>query len=490
MTSLTRPHRDTKASGADTSQMDKLCTNYGPLIGHLNGTAYYDMPAPHALVNPAVNAQLRALGFGYRAKYLHQTALMVAREAPGWLDALRNPERPAYGAAATPRSAGPMTGRGHAGYRAAHEALLALQGVGPKVADCVCLMGLGWGEAVPVDTHVWQIAQRDYKFGRGKKSATLSKAMYDAVGDHFRELWGEQAGWAHSVLFTADLRTFADRAAGSVRVKEESVETKVKPEDEEIDATVVKEEQMNGVKQEIDQVDKPKIKKEYLKKGQPSDGDITDDDSVGEGYIVGFDADGRPIVQPYDFDADLSAESEVDQDEDGWTTFSETSSAGDRRREAKKDKLGKLEKIKEEPPSPEVKKERFDSSLIDQNVKIQDVKMEDVKMEGGPLIVKEEAVTMTPVSQQAIKKEETISPRVKKETATAAVVVKKEAMAVRDNNRASKMKVEDEVADFVKPVDEAVSIKAEMTSPESAIGRKRKSPRAVLARRQSKRIRT
>ena len=46
-----------------------------------------------------------------------------------------------------------MMSGGRDGYRTAHAELLALQGVGPKVADCVCLMGLGWGEAVPVDTH-------------------------------------------------------------------------------------------------------------------------------------------------------------------------------------------------------------------------------------------------------------------------------------------------------------------------------------------------
>lgn len=38
-------------------------------------------------------------------------------------------------------------------YKDAHEALLGLQGVGPKVADCVCLMSLDKAEAVPVDTH-------------------------------------------------------------------------------------------------------------------------------------------------------------------------------------------------------------------------------------------------------------------------------------------------------------------------------------------------
>lgn len=99
---------------------------------------------------------------------------------------------------------------GREAYRQAHEELLQLPGVGPKVADCVCLMGLGWGEAVPVDTHVWQIAQRDYKFGRGKHKS-LTKATYDAVGNHFRQLWGQEAGWAHSVLFAADLRTFSER---------------------------------------------------------------------------------------------------------------------------------------------------------------------------------------------------------------------------------------------------------------------------------------
>ena len=77
---------------------------------------------------------------------------MVSQEhEDGWLDSLRNPESPVLGAKVS--GAGKMRPEGREGYREAHEALLALQGVGPKVADCVCLMGLGWGEAVPVDTH-------------------------------------------------------------------------------------------------------------------------------------------------------------------------------------------------------------------------------------------------------------------------------------------------------------------------------------------------
>ena len=62
---------------------------------------------------------------------------------------------------------------------------------------------------LPVNT-VWQIAQRDYKFGKGKHHS-LTKATYDAIGDKFRSMWGKEAGWAHSVLFTADLRTFSEK---------------------------------------------------------------------------------------------------------------------------------------------------------------------------------------------------------------------------------------------------------------------------------------
>lgn len=132
--------------------MDKLCKQYGPCIGHMDSRPFHDMPKPSDLAHPSVEAHLRQLGFGYRAKYIYQTAVMIANEhEPGWLDSLRNPESPVRGCKIA--SAGPMRPEGREGYRTAHAELLALQGVGPKVADCVCLMGLGWGEAVPVDTH-------------------------------------------------------------------------------------------------------------------------------------------------------------------------------------------------------------------------------------------------------------------------------------------------------------------------------------------------
>lgn len=211
------------------SQMvHKLCLHYGPYIGAIGDEVFHDFPTPATLTAPGVEAHLRELGFGYRARYIAQTAQNISKDRPeGWLLSLRNPASIAWGAAA------PVKDTAHEEaptYKRAHEQLLELTGVGPKVADCVCLMGLGWGEAVPVDTHVWQIAMRDYKFGGKSKNKTLTKALYDAVGDHFRELWGSQAGWAHSVLFTADLRTFSDRLVEEAPGEDVAAEVAVKVE--------------------------------------------------------------------------------------------------------------------------------------------------------------------------------------------------------------------------------------------------------------------
>ncbi|KAH7123986.1 DNA glycosylase [Dendryphion nanum] len=216
-----------------STMMSNLCLHYGPLIGHINGVPYHDIPTPEALADSKVEAHLMKLGFGYRAKYIYKTAVMVACKDEGldWLDNLCNPESPAFGKEWG--DAGPLEEGGREGYRKAHQELLTLHGVGPKVSDCVCLMGLGWSESVPVDTHVWQIAQRDYRFGKGKHSS-LTAATYLAVANHFRKLWGKEAGWAHSVLFTADLKVFSERLVEQKEVKEEHTLIKHEPDVETV----------------------------------------------------------------------------------------------------------------------------------------------------------------------------------------------------------------------------------------------------------------
>ena len=94
-------------------------------------------------------------------------------------------------------------------------------GVGMKVADCVALFSLDQPATVPVDTHVWQIARRDYdhdrdpgqdlKGGRLSAARSLTPTVYESVGDVFRARFGAAAGWAHSVLFAAELSEFRQK---------------------------------------------------------------------------------------------------------------------------------------------------------------------------------------------------------------------------------------------------------------------------------------
>jgi N-glycosylase/DNA lyase len=215
------------------SQMvHKLCNHYGPLIAHVGNEPFHDFPTADALTGAGVEAHLRELGFGYRAKYISQTATTVAASEPEWLERLTNPKNPGWGA----EKYGKID---RSTYKDAHMKLSELSGVGPKVADCVCLMGLGWGEAVPVDTHVWQIAQRDYKFGGKMKTKTFNKVMYDSVGDHFRKIWGSQAGWAQSVLFTANLKSFADRKEAKVEAEDVKVEPDIEDVKVEVEEKVI-----------------------------------------------------------------------------------------------------------------------------------------------------------------------------------------------------------------------------------------------------------
>ncbi|XP_077938893.1 N-glycosylase/DNA lyase isoform X1 [Gasterosteus aculeatus] len=144
--------------------VDRLCQDLGAPLGTLDGTSYHDFPSLSALAGGGVEARLRDLGFGYRAPFLQRSAAQIlAGDGPQWLEGLRT-----------------------APYAEAHKALCALPGVGAKVANCVCLMSLDKAEAVPVDTHVWQIAKRDYGYTAGKAQKSIPDKLQRDLGRYRR----------------------------------------------------------------------------------------------------------------------------------------------------------------------------------------------------------------------------------------------------------------------------------------------------------------
>lgn len=120
-------------------------------------------------------SELRERGFGYRATTICRVARYLT-EHPMWLNSLRGKS-----------------------YEDARGELIEIEGIGLKVADCVCLFGLGHEVAVPVDTHLWQSACELYLPQLKGKGLTVNR--YLAVGNFFRDRFGELAGWAHQYLF-------------------------------------------------------------------------------------------------------------------------------------------------------------------------------------------------------------------------------------------------------------------------------------------------
>lgn len=164
----------------------------------------YSFPTAETLSQRCSEDDLRTLGMGYRAKFILNSAKLLAAKPGGagpWLHSLRN------GAHDVKEDQVDGEEPSSTSRQLVQTALLELPGVGQKVADCVALFSLDQSETVPVDTHVWEIAIRDYA-PHLRDSKSLTPAIYEQVGNVFRDLFQQRAGWAHSVLFAAELPAF------------------------------------------------------------------------------------------------------------------------------------------------------------------------------------------------------------------------------------------------------------------------------------------
>ena len=118
-------------------------------------------------------AELRACQFGFRARFIHQTAQFLAAN-PGWLEATET-----------------------APYAEAKDRLCSLPGVGEKIADCVLLFGANRLEAFPVDTWILKAMAARYGLHDWKPAQ---------VAQFGRAHFGPLAGLAQQYLFAYERR--------------------------------------------------------------------------------------------------------------------------------------------------------------------------------------------------------------------------------------------------------------------------------------------
>ncbi len=96
-----------------SGMVERLCNTYGEKIAEVSGESYYAFPTVDALCTSGTEKMLRDLGFGYRAKFIAQTASQIkAKNDANWLCSLREKS-----------------------YDDAKKELMTLPGVGAKVLD-------------------------------------------------------------------------------------------------------------------------------------------------------------------------------------------------------------------------------------------------------------------------------------------------------------------------------------------------------------------
>ena len=120
--------------------VETICQKYGQKKINFKGEVYYDFPTVEQL-SLATEEELRACNLGYRSKYLVKTSESILRKEVD-LTALLS-----------------LT------FEEAKKELLKLTGVGVKVADCICLFGLHHMDGFPIDTHIKQVLEAEYKDG-------------------------------------------------------------------------------------------------------------------------------------------------------------------------------------------------------------------------------------------------------------------------------------------------------------------------------------
>ena len=152
-----------------------------PLRGRVRVGVKEETIARHTFPKPvdlaeAGEAELRRLKLGFRAPYVHQAAIAVVEKRLD-LDYL----------VAAP-------------YPEAKAELMALKGIGDKIADCIALMSLEKMEAFPIDVWVRR-ALADWYFppepgSKGRKTPT-NRVLLEWAQDYF----GRYAGYANQYLF-------------------------------------------------------------------------------------------------------------------------------------------------------------------------------------------------------------------------------------------------------------------------------------------------
>lgn len=148
--------------------IESICESFGESAGKFKGIEFFTFPRPEVIAKLS-EGELAPIRLGYRAKYILETARLVAANEGHTLNRMEE-----------------------AGINEAYNYLLSLCGVGPKVANCIMLFSMGKYMSFPIDVWVRRVMSQLYLINEND-----TKAMHAFAAEKF----GEYGGIAQQYLF-------------------------------------------------------------------------------------------------------------------------------------------------------------------------------------------------------------------------------------------------------------------------------------------------
>ena len=144
--------------------IEKLSLNYGEKI-EFNNNVYYTFPTPEKLSKATVE-DLRGMGLGFRDKRIYNTTKMILKKQID-LEKIKNMKNTEQ----------------------MREELLKLDGVGPKVADCILLFSLKRMDVFPIDVWVRRVMNDLYIHNENEEKVN-KKELLNLAEEKFLGLQG------------------------------------------------------------------------------------------------------------------------------------------------------------------------------------------------------------------------------------------------------------------------------------------------------------
>lgn len=164
------------------SSLEKISIKFGKKI-QFDNKEFYMFPEPKKIANATIQ-EIQNCGVGYRAKFIIDAAKMVESRQIDF-DQLKK-----------------------SNYQNAKETILAVPGIGNKVADCILLFSLDKLEAFPLDRWMIRILKKYYLEKFELETKSITEKQYNVLHEKIVKHFGPYAGYAQQFLFKMERENY------------------------------------------------------------------------------------------------------------------------------------------------------------------------------------------------------------------------------------------------------------------------------------------